>query len=94
MSGPQSNPSEDNMSLSDQMPPMPRYAHEFQKASGSREMVEYATGDWVKWEDVQCFLWFFGGYLQGHREMLEDQRVHPKIIKAVQDVEEIFNRVD
>lgn len=30
-----------------------RFAHEFQKASGSREMVEADDGEYVRYEDVQ-----------------------------------------
>lgn len=36
---------------------MQRYKHEFQTASGSREMVEYEDGDWVRWEEVESSQW-------------------------------------
>lgn len=42
--------------------PPQRYAHVFQKASGSREMVEDADGDWVKFEDMDLYM-FEGGQL-------------------------------
>jgi hypothetical protein len=42
--------------------PPQRYAHVFQKASGSREMVEDADGDWVKYEDMDLYM-FEGGQL-------------------------------
>lgn len=33
-----------------------RYKHEFQRSSGSREMVEDADGEWVKWDDYESVL--------------------------------------
>lgn len=36
--------------------PPQRYAHVFQKASGSREMVEDPEGDWVKFEDMDLYM--------------------------------------
>jgi hypothetical protein len=66
------------------LPGMPRFKHEFQKASGSREMVEDNDGDWVKYEDAVGVLCFIAGYLQSHCAMLEGQGVHPKVIEAVE----------
>jgi hypothetical protein len=42
--------------------PPQRYKHEFQKYSGSREMVEDADGEWVKFEDMDLYM-FEGGQL-------------------------------
>jgi len=50
-----------------------------------------SAGDWVMHEDVVHFLRFWGGYLQGHREMLEDMKLHPKIIEAVRKAEKAFS---
>jgi hypothetical protein len=41
------------------------------------------SGEWMKAEDVRGVLAFIGGYLAAHAAMLEDNRVHPKIIDAV-----------
>jgi hypothetical protein len=42
--------------------PPQRYKHEFQKASGSREMVADREGEWVKFEDMDLYM-FEGGQL-------------------------------
>ncbi len=36
--------------------PPQRYKHEFQKACGSREMVEDAEGEWVKFQDMDLYM--------------------------------------
>lgn len=33
-----------------------RYNHEFQKASGSREMVEQPDGEWIRFDEVEPFI--------------------------------------
>lgn len=73
--------------------PIPRFAHKFQKASGSREMVQAPEGEWVRWSDVQSYLWFCGGYLDSHCAMLKGQKVHPDIIAAVKAMQKEFDRV-
>src|SRR5688500_13905873 len=65
------------------LPKLKRYAHEFQRASGSREMIEAEEGEWVKHEDAVGTLFFIHGYLHGHCEMLEQLKVHPKVIESV-----------
>lgn len=55
------------------------------------EMTASEGGEWVKYEDVMRLLRFWGGYIQGHREMLEDMKLHPKIIAAVRKAEKAFN---
>jgi len=42
--------------------PPQRWRHEFQKASGSREMVEDSDGEWVKFDDMDLYM-FEGGQL-------------------------------
>lgn len=42
--------------------PPQRYGHVFQKASGSREMVEDPEGEWVKFDDMDLYM-FEGGQL-------------------------------
>lgn len=54
---------------------------------------ENLDGEWIKHEDVAAFLAWWGGYIQGHREMLEDMKVHPKIIAAVRKIEQAFEEV-
>lgn len=67
---------------------LPRYKHEFQRNSGSREMVEDPEGDWVKFEDIRIYLMsYLSGYLLEHRQMLLDQRAHPTIVDAVKYLE-------
>lgn len=44
-----------------------RYKHEFQKASGSREMVEDEDGDWVQYEDYENLL---AAFEATHAELL------------------------
>jgi hypothetical protein len=34
-----------------------RFEHQFQKASGSREMVEDEDGEWVRYEDVRLMFY-------------------------------------
>lgn len=36
--------------------PPQRYRHQFQKASGSREMVADGEGEWVKFEDMDLYM--------------------------------------
>lgn len=55
------------------------------------DMTECDSGDWVKHEDVVHLLRFWGGYIQGHREMLESMKLHPQIIAAVRKAEKAFN---
>lgn len=52
---------------------------------------ENLDGEWVRHEDVVHLLRFWGGYIQGHREMLESMKLHPKIIAAVRKAEKAFN---
>lgn len=42
--------------------PPQRYKHTFQKASGSREMVEHTEGKWVRFDDMDLYM-FEGGQL-------------------------------
>jgi hypothetical protein len=73
---------------------LPRYKHEFQRNSGSREMVEDPEGEWVKMEDIRIYLMpFISGYLLEHRQMLKDGRAHPKIIEAVEYLEKQVNEL-
>lgn len=66
--------------------PIQRWKHEFQKASGSREMVEDGDGEWIQYEDMQCAMAFVTGYLGGHCEMLEQCGMHPTIVKTVRHI--------
>jgi hypothetical protein len=70
-----------------------RYKHEFQKASGSREMVEHDEGDWVQYEAVKGVLAYIDGYLMEHVHMLESQGVHPTIRGAITDLRNDMERV-
>lgn len=61
-----------------------RFAHEFQRISGSREMVERPEGEWVKHEDVVGAYAFIEGYLLEHQNMLSHLGAHTAIVKAVE----------
>jgi hypothetical protein len=70
-------------SLSIGLAPVQRWKHEFQKASGSREMVEHEDGEWMHYEDLKCAMIFVTSYLHEHRQMLERLGAHKKIVGAV-----------
>lgn len=51
-----SNPTTDQKTHDYLDHPPQRYAHEFQRISGSREMVEHPEGEWVKHEDMDLYM--------------------------------------
>ncbi len=73
---------------------MPRFNHEFQKASGSREMVEDPEGEWVKLEDIRIWVMpYIDGYLMEHCHMLREQRVHPTVVEAIEKLRQEMGKL-
>jgi hypothetical protein len=60
--------------------PPQRYKHEFQCNSGSREMVEDAEGEWVKYQDMDLYM-FEGA--QGMLELLKRVKEMQAALQAV-----------
>lgn len=48
-----------------------RFKHEFQKASGSREMVEHSEGEWVSFDDYDALRDVLRDIQMGASMMLE-----------------------
>lgn len=72
--------------------PPQRYAHVFQRNSGSREMVEASEGEWVKFEDMDLYM-FEGGQLM--QRMLDDNKLLREALEtAVSAMEQWVDAVD
>lgn len=79
---------------SDGLSQFPRWAHEFQKASGSREMVEAnVNGEWMRYDDFDMARYFIIGYLKEHKGFLSDLGAHPNIVKSVQYIIDEINKL-